>query len=583
MIHLTRQRSSYAPSCVVDEQLTIHPILPGGEHSQPALRWLGVWFDRRLTFRRHVATRTAKAARVAHHIRSLARTTYGPPASSLRKATIACVYPSLLYGTECWYRGRTKQPHTLKPGRPQEVSAYVGWHVAAIDKTLAIAARGILPAWKTTPTAVLFRDAGLLSAAAALEEAKLRFATHLRTIDADHPLTRRTLVHTVNRGVKTGQPQRVKTKVQQMASLLPEILRTTLTAPHYSTGCRIDPTLGIDKKAAAKAFNIWWAQLPPLDVTIFSDGSEQNRGNFINNFIEPAGLTENEEDEYEAWKRSEPIAGEGVDPIKYWVELRDRHPSLSKFAIDMLSIPGSSCECERLFSELGDLLEPRRRSISPQLLAAIQCDRRWIRAGFGSGEVPVKGVISDEEMDAKYANPSEPSELLASAQLAEQANWLSSLSLLIDICGEKRVTYGFAVYQNRKQLQTGRGSLSSTSHVFDAEAVGAWRGLQHTIRQSEFNTRRIWLCIDSTSVIWCLRGDAPPTSQWAFLECHGAMETHDVSIKWAPGHLGIEGNEAADRLADLEAQHPSPPTGQAALPTLSGIKTTVRNNQLSGS
>ncbi|KAI0607941.1 hypothetical protein TUN205_07793, partial [Pyrenophora tritici-repentis] len=31
-------------------------------------------------------------------------------------------------------------------------------------------------------------------------------------------------------------------------------------------------------------------------------------------------------------------------------------------------------------------------------------------------------------------NPSEPSELLASAQLAEQANWLSSLSLLIDIC-----------------------------------------------------------------------------------------------------------------------------------------------------
>jgi hypothetical protein len=117
MIHLTRQRSNYAPPCVVDEQLTIYPILPGGEHSQPALRWLGVWFDRRLTFRRHVATRTAKAAKVAYHIRSLARTTYGPPASSLRKATIACVYPSLLYGSKCWYRGRTKRPNSLKPGR----------------------------------------------------------------------------------------------------------------------------------------------------------------------------------------------------------------------------------------------------------------------------------------------------------------------------------------------------------------------------------------------------------------------------------------------------------------------------------
>jgi hypothetical protein len=54
------------------------------------------------------------------------------------------------------------------------------------------------------------------------------------------------------------------------------------------------------------------------------------------------------------------------------------------------------------------------------------------------------------------------------------------------------------------------------------------------------------------------------------------METHDVSIKWAPGHLGIEGNEAADGLASLEAQHPSPPTGKAAMPTLSGIKLIAR-------
>ena len=38
MIHLTRQRSSYAPLCVVDKQLTIYPILLGREHSQPALR-----------------------------------------------------------------------------------------------------------------------------------------------------------------------------------------------------------------------------------------------------------------------------------------------------------------------------------------------------------------------------------------------------------------------------------------------------------------------------------------------------------------------------------------------------------------
>ena len=85
--------------------------------------------------------------------------------------------------------------------------------------------------------------------------------------------------------------------------------------------------------------------------------------------------------------------------------MRDRYPNLSKFAIDMLSIPGSSCECERLFSELSDLLEPRRRNISPQLLAALQCDRRWIRAGFDGYEVTVKDMASltDEEIDAKFS------------------------------------------------------------------------------------------------------------------------------------------------------------------------------------
>ena len=213
MIYLTRQQGIYAPPCIVDDQLTINAISPGRENTKPALRWLGVWFDRRLTFKYHVATRAAKAAQVAFHIRSLARTTYGPPASSLRKATIACIYPSLLYGTECWYRGRTKPPRTLKPGRPLEASAHVGWHIAAIDKTIAIAARGILPVWRTTPITTLFRDARLPSAAVALEEAKLRFAAHLRTIDADHPLARRTVIPKVTRGKGYRQLQRTRTKV----------------------------------------------------------------------------------------------------------------------------------------------------------------------------------------------------------------------------------------------------------------------------------------------------------------------------------------------------------------------------------
>jgi hypothetical protein len=82
-------------------------------------------------------------------------------------------------------------------------------------------------------------------------------------------------------------------------------------------------------------------------------------------------------DGYERWRRLElQWSFEQYSqqcPIKYWVALNGKYPTLSRFAIDILSIPASSCECERMFSELGDLLEPRRRNLGPQLLAALQC------------------------------------------------------------------------------------------------------------------------------------------------------------------------------------------------------------------
>jgi hypothetical protein len=86
------------------------------------------------------------------------------------------------------------------------------------------------------------------------------------------------------------------------------------------------------------------------------------------------------EDKYTRWKRSKPAAEQGTEyannPIKYWVAVRNCYPSLSKLVLDVLSIPASSCECKRMFSELGNLLELRRRCIKPQLLAAIQCIRQ---------------------------------------------------------------------------------------------------------------------------------------------------------------------------------------------------------------
>jgi hypothetical protein len=55
-----------------------------------------------------------------------------------------------------------------------------------------------------------------------------------------------------------------------------------------------------------------------------------------------------------------------------------------------------------MFSELGELLEPRRRNLSPEMLAAIQCVRRWRRAHLGDDEIAEKHTVTDKRIKLKY-------------------------------------------------------------------------------------------------------------------------------------------------------------------------------------
>ncbi|KAI2488465.1 Dimer-Tnp-hAT domain containing protein [Pyrenophora tritici-repentis] len=153
-------------------------------------------------------------------------------------------------------------------------------------------------------------------------------------------------------------------------------------------------------------FQALWAQYRSLPKPrTHTRAKVNNIDDAINSLIDPNRAVD-EEDEFDIWKRREPQVEAGSDsakfPTKYWVGLQDRYPNLSKLALDVLSIPASSCECERVFSELGDLLEPRRRKISPELLAAIHCSRRWRKAGFGSSEIDEKEQLTVEQLISKY-------------------------------------------------------------------------------------------------------------------------------------------------------------------------------------
>ncbi|RAL58743.1 hypothetical protein DID88_003049 [Monilinia fructigena] len=362
MMHFTRRRHAHAPEAVISPTLTIQPTTSApGDTKQPALRWLGVWLDRKLTFKRHIAERVEKARKVALHIKHLANTVHGPPAASLRKATITCVMPSLLYGAEAWYPGRTRLSTGGGHLRGTMVSTRMGSRIAKADKVINLATKGVLPVWRTTPIVANLRDAGLPPCEVALEHIRINMALRLRRLD------------------------------------------------------------GIDKETAAASFNDWWNALPPNTVTIFSDGSES-------------------------------------------------------------------------YDDAG-----------------------------------------------------------------------------------KHVGYGYAIYQGQALVATGKGAINTLSHVFDAEAIGALKGLQKALTlPSNADTQR-WLCIDSTSVIWCKRANASDTSQWAFLESHRLIDRHAVNIRWSPGHQGITGNEAADSLADAGAKSDIVDPGPTAQPTISGIGSIARS------
>ncbi|RAL58617.1 hypothetical protein DID88_003537 [Monilinia fructigena] len=132
---------------------------------------------------------------------------------------------------------------------------------------MVLAARGVLPAWRTAPTASVLRDAGLPSGS---------------TAPRPRPHTFRAPAQDVRRRPPTGAPARNPilpwqraTKLRCADTLIPHAPRPVLAQPHFSPGCRTDPTEGSTKEAAAEQFNTWWSQLSDNTITVFSDGSEQ--------------------------------------------------------------------------------------------------------------------------------------------------------------------------------------------------------------------------------------------------------------------------------------------------------------------
>ncbi|KAL6405980.1 reverse transcriptase domain protein [Ilyonectria robusta] len=257
IMHFSRRQSDSSPT--IDHK---------GQTKAPekALRWLGVWLDRKLSFKAHVEEWVIKAQATANLLRGLANTVRGPPPDKVRLAVKACVLPILFYGAEAWYPG--KRAPSLRAGGPL-VSTRIDHLLDRLKKVLHTSIRSILPTWKTTPLAALYRESGIPPVEQLLEAIRLRHAARLQSLDPRHPLTARTVIPTPG----PSQKPIYKTRLQRTALLLPPSSRPDLLQRKYSSAqLHIQP-----KDIAVPAFLTWIETLSAIDL-VYSDGSRSSGG-----------------------------------------------------------------------------------------------------------------------------------------------------------------------------------------------------------------------------------------------------------------------------------------------------------------
>ena len=69
-----------------------------------------------------------------------------------------------------------------------------------------------------------------------------------------------------------------------------------------------------------------------------------------------------------------------ADPWLWWLKVgRSEYPVLFKVAIDFLSIPCTSCECERCFSTASRTITDDRNNLSVSSIEAIQLQKIWLK------------------------------------------------------------------------------------------------------------------------------------------------------------------------------------------------------------
>jgi ribonuclease HI len=247
---------------------------------RPYLKWLGVLFDRKLTFKHHALTQASKALKTARALSSLGNTLRGVSPMLTRQAIVACVLSVAYFAAETWWPGRKRQTHNGFSSNQVERL------IEKLEKVTLTSARSILPVFSTTPSSVLFRESGLSPPEFKLDEIALRATVRIRRLDPQHPL--RTRAYAIRGPLIPTRRSRVPTRFARRFLSLPpsEQLDVLALPPWFVVESREeaekrvgapDPTLTKEQRASVFAHFI--EQIPTNDIIVYTDGSKLQNGN----------------------------------------------------------------------------------------------------------------------------------------------------------------------------------------------------------------------------------------------------------------------------------------------------------------
>ena len=123
------------------------PLIISESTTRPYPRWLGVLFDKKLSFKWHVQEMTSRTLVVANALRSLSNTVRGIPSHLMQQVVNACVLRKLYFAAETWWPGRSRPDHTCTGREPSQVSNRMEGILNKLSKVIIAGARAILPVY----------------------------------------------------------------------------------------------------------------------------------------------------------------------------------------------------------------------------------------------------------------------------------------------------------------------------------------------------------------------------------------------------------------------------------------------------